>query len=83
MLKRFKEKYGDNLPDDVRLSFKAKSLKLMPLLDILTFNGRTIVLFISVLLNVVWVYLFWEIVVLAAVKIIAQRKHEKICKSFE
>ncbi|HRZ97942.1 MAG TPA: CDP-alcohol phosphatidyltransferase family protein [Paludibacter sp.] len=83
MLKRFKEKYGDNLPDDVRLSFKAKSLKLMPLLDILTFNGRTIVLFISVLFNVVWVYLFWEIVVLAAVKIIAQRKHEKICKSFE
>ena len=83
MLERFKNKYGDNLPDDVRLSFRNESLKLMPILNILTFNGRTIVMFVSVLFNVVWVYLLWEIVVLALVKIIAQRKHEKLCKSFE
>lgn len=83
MLKRLKDKYGENLPDDVRVAFRKKSVQLMPLLNVLTFNGRTIVLFAAVLLNVVWVYFIWEIVVLSAIKIIALKKHENFCKTFE
>ncbi len=83
MLKRLKEKYGDDLPDEIRIAFRAKSVKLMPLLDLLSFNGRTILLFATVLLNVVWVYFIWEIVVLTIVKKIAIKKHEDFCKTFE
>ena len=71
MLKRLKDKYGDDIPDELRISFRTKSVKLMPLLDFLTFNARTIVLFATVLLNVVWLYFIWEIVVLTFIKIIS------------
>ncbi len=83
MLKRLKDKYGDDIPDDVRIAFRAKSVKLMPLLDFLSFNGRTLFLFGAVLLNIVWVYFIWEIVVLAIIKRIAIKKHEDLCKTFE
>ncbi len=83
MLKRLKEKYGNDLPDDVRIAFRAKSVKLMPLLDLLSFNARTVFLFGTVLLNVVWVYFIWEIVVLTVIKRIAIKKHENFCKTFE
>ncbi len=83
MLKRLKDKYSDDLPDEVRIAFRAKSVKLMPLLDFLSFNGRTMFLFGTVLLNVVWVYFIWEIVVLTIIKKVALKKHENFCKAFE
>lgn len=83
MLVRIKEKHGNNLPDDLREDFRKKSLSLMPMLNINTFNGRSIILFISVLFNVLWLYFVWEIIVLNITKEIIKARHEKHCKNFE
>ncbi|MFV0392590.1 MAG: CDP-alcohol phosphatidyltransferase family protein [Paludibacteraceae bacterium] len=82
MLARLKDKFGDELPEDVRIGFRAKSGRLMPLLNFNTFNGRSIILFISVIFNVLWLYFVWEIVVLNIVKFVVINRHEHTCKNF-
>jgi len=73
--------YGDDFPQDFRLNFRKKSSRLMKqCIDFLTFNGRTIVLFIVVLSGYVWLYFVYEIIVLNCILFIAIRKHEKICQ---
>ena len=54
----------------------------MRYIDLLTFNGRTIVMFIVVLTGEVWAYFLYEIIVLNVVLAISIRKHEKMCLSF-
>ena len=54
----------------------------MRYIDLLTFNGRTIVMFIVVLTGEVWAYFLYEIIVLNVVLVISIRKHEKMCLSF-
>lgn len=80
MMTRLKEKYGEYMPDDVREEFRQKSLKIMPRLNINTFNGRSIILFFSVLSGFIWFYFVWEIIVLSINRVIIIRKHESICK---
>ena len=54
----------------------------MRYIDLLTFNGRTIVMFIVVLVGEVWVYFLYEIIVLNIVLLLAMRKHEQMCATF-
>ncbi|MDR1115454.1 MAG: CDP-alcohol phosphatidyltransferase family protein [Tannerella sp.] len=84
MMRRFRSKYGDDLPDEIRTGFRRQSERLMKrVIDFMTFNGRTIVLFAIVLTGTpVWVYFLYEAVVLNAVLAISIYKHEKICASF-
>lgn len=80
MLRRLKETYGEDIPEDIRLKFRRESSRLMKkYIDLLTFNGRTIVMFIIVLTGQVWAYFVYEIVVLNIVLIVSIRKHEKMC----
>lgn len=83
MMKRLDGKYGKDVPDDIRNDFRKKSLKIMPLLNINTFNGRSVILFISVLFNIIWLYFIWEIVVLNITRRILRKRHENYCKTFE
>ncbi len=83
MMKQFKAKYDDDIPEDVRNSLRSSSLKLMPLVNLLTFTSRANVLFISVLLNVVWFYFVWEIVVLGILNYFVKVKYERLFKSFQ
>lgn len=83
MLVRLKNKYGNDIPEEVRNLFRAKSLRIMPLLNMNTFNGRSIILFISVLFNIIWLYFVWEIIVLNVVRMIIRNRHENICKNVE
>ncbi len=83
MLARIDNKYGNDIPDDVRAAFRAKSIKLMPLIDMNTFNGRSFILFISVIFNIIWLYFIWEIVVLNIIRMIIRNRHENICKNIE
>ncbi len=80
LLAKLHNKYNGNIPDDKREELRSGSIKLMPLLDINTFNGRSMILFISVLFNIVWLYFLWEIVVLNIVRVIIKSRHEKFCK---
>lgn len=82
MMARLESRYGNNLPDEVRREFRLKSLKLMPLMNINTFNGRSIVLFIAMLFNIVWLYPLWEIVVMNINRHIIKNRHEHYCKHF-
>jgi hypothetical protein len=82
MLRDLHVKYGDDIPEDIRIRFRKQSRQLMKLIDLLTFNGRTIVMFIVVLMGQVWIYFLYEIIVLNIVLFIAVKKHEKICATF-
>ena len=79
-LKKINSVYGENIPEHIRNAFCHKSKHLMKsVIDLMTFNGRTIVLFLAVLTRYIWIYFFFEIIVLNIVLLIAIRKHEKIC----
>ncbi len=82
LLQLLRKNYGRDIPENIRVAFRKKSKRLMPMIDLLTFNGRSIVLFISVIANILWLYLFYEIVVLNIVRYTIIHKHENICKSF-
>lgn len=82
LLRSLNRKYGEDIPEDVRLELRKGSRNLMPLIDLMTFNGRTIVMFIIVLIGQVWIYFVYEIIVLNIVLMIVMRKHEKMCASF-
>ncbi|MDR1161296.1 MAG: CDP-alcohol phosphatidyltransferase family protein [Tannerellaceae bacterium] len=82
MLTNLHRTYGDDIPEPIRTTFRVKSRGLMPLIDLMTFNGRTIILFMIILSGNVWAYFLYEIIVLNLILLIATRKHEKICATF-
>ena len=82
MLKNLQAVYGHHIPETIRINFRRQSITLMKRwIDLMTFNGRTLVLFIAVLSGFVWVYFVYEIVVLNAILVISVYKHEQICAS--
>lgn len=82
MLQSLHNRYGDDIPENKRIAFRKQSRQLMRYIDLLTFNGRTIVMFIVVLIGEVWIYFLYEIIVLNIVLLLAMHKHEKMCASF-
>lgn len=82
MLHNIHAKYGDDIPQDVRVSFRKQSCRLMRYIDLLTFNGRSLVMFAIVLTGQVWAYYLFEIVVLNTVLLFVLKKHEKMCASY-
>ncbi len=82
MMKILNEKYGGEAPEWFRKSFREKSLPLMKFTNLLSFNLRAIVLFISVLAGYPWIYFIFEITVMNAMLIYMVNRHEKICRNF-
>ncbi len=77
------EKYPDGqIPAAYREKFRAASRPLMKYTNILTFNWRSIVLFITVLAGQPWLYFVFELTVLNILLIYMVRRHEAICRSF-
>lgn len=70
------------IPRSFREDFREKSLPLMKYTNILSFNWRTIVLFISLFLCMPWIYFAFEITVLNALLIYMVMRHESICRHF-
>lgn len=83
LLGQLRSKYNGDIPADLREELRSGSSQLMPLMDLLTFNGRSIILFISILFNIVWLYFLWEIVVLNVVRFSLRRKHESFSKKMK
>ncbi|WP_278478978.1 CDP-alcohol phosphatidyltransferase family protein [Tannerella forsythia] len=85
MLRTLHARYGDDIPEPLRLRFRKQSRRLMKrYIDWMTFNGRTVVLFAVMLLSLrwsglVWIYFAFEIVVLNSILYVSVRKHERIC----
>jgi hypothetical protein len=63
----------------IREELLRSSRPLMPYTNILTFNTRAIVLYISALLGVVWVYPVFEIVVMTGLYLYMHKTHETMC----
>jgi phosphatidylglycerophosphate synthase len=75
-------KYGTEIPASLRNEFRKGSLPLMKYTNILTFNSRAITLFIALFINQLWIYIFFEMVVLMALFFYTKYRHETLCRRF-
>ena len=83
MLKHLKVKYRDDIPEDIRKDFRNQSKRLMKIcIDLMTFNGRILILFASVLSGYIWFYFLFEIIILNFILLLSISIHEKICAKF-
>jgi hypothetical protein len=82
MRKILNVKYEKNIPQWHREVFLKKTFPLLKYTNMLSFNLRSIVLFICVLLNFPWVYFVFEITVMNIMLIYMVWKHERICEEY-
>lgn len=79
--KELRERFnGGSIPQQFRDDFRLLSLPLMKYTNILSFNWRVIVLFISLFLVMPWIYFVFELTVLNSLLIYMVVRHEKICR---
>ena len=79
MLDRLQETYGDDIPLELREAFRRGSRPLMPACQMLTFDLRIGVLYLSALINLPWLYFLFEATVLQAIFFWMRRRHERLC----
>jgi hypothetical protein len=63
-----------------RNTFRMKSLPLMKYTNILSFNWRSIALFVAILARMPWLYFAFELVVLNILLVYMVCRHERFCK---
>lgn len=80
--KALKAKFGEEIPQKFRDDFRVKSKPLMKYTNMLSFNTRVIALFISLFLQMPWLYFAFELTVLNIMLIYMVCRHESICKKF-
>ena len=74
-----KEKGMKELPEDLRLNFRQESRKLMFPCQVMTFDERAGVLFVSMLVGLPWLYPVVECTLIEALRYWTIRKHERLC----
>jgi len=80
MLDLLQERYGQDIPEDIRQMFVNRSRPMMPACQMLTFDLRIGVLYLTALLNCVWAYFLFEAIVLQIVFFRLRRRHERLCE---
>lgn len=77
-----RDNYGtvDAMPQTLRDEFIMGSRPLMRYTNILTFNWRAIVIYVTVLTGIPWLYPLLEITVGEAIYIYMHREHELLCR---
>lgn len=75
------ETHPDGYTQDTMDTFREKSLRLMPALDAMTFNARSVVMLVTLLLNIPWLYFAVEILVMNPLLYITIYRHEQMCKT--
>ena len=79
--RELKKQFGDEMaPQQFRDDFRKLSLPLMKYTNMLTFNTRTIAMFISVIIRIPWLYFAFELIVLNTMLIYMICRHERFCK---
>ena len=78
-IKTVQTRYGTDIPQELRNEFRRGSLPLMKYTNILTFNSRAIMLCIAMLAGHLWLYLFYELVILMILFFYMQQRHERLC----
>ena len=82
LMNKIRTQYAGQAPDSFRVAFREKSLPLMEYTNMLSFNTRVIALFISLLIDLPWVYFLFEMTVLNAMLVYMIYTHEQFCKRF-
>lgn len=71
---------ADDMPQQLRDEFRRLSLPLMKYTNLLTFNSRAIIIYVTCLANVPYVYPLLEITVFMVMYVHMHFSHEKFCK---
>lgn len=80
--RELRRKYPDGrIPEQFRTEFRRRSLPLMKYTNILTFNWRTIGLFITLFIGRPWLYFIYELTILNALLAYMMWRHERMCKA--
>ncbi len=78
---QLRESFGTGVASEsFRAAFRKGSLPLMKYTNILSFNWRSIALFVSVLIGRPWLYFMFELVILNAILIYMISRHESLCR---
>lgn len=80
--RELKKRFGEEIPQEFRDAFRAKSLPLMKYTNMLSFNTRIIAMFISVIIEMPWLYFAFEIIVLNSMMVYMIMRHENLCREF-
>ena len=75
-----KRTYGDDIPQAFRDRFRQKSLPLMKYTNILTFNTRALVLYVSCLIDEPWIYPVFELTILLFIYLYMRYQHERFSR---
>ncbi|MDR1406702.1 MAG: CDP-alcohol phosphatidyltransferase family protein [Tannerella sp.] len=75
-------KYPAGVPEWFRHAFREKSLPLMKYTNMLSFNMRVIVLFVSLFIDAPWIYFIFELTVLNVMLAYMVVTHGRFCESF-
>ena len=82
MMQIIRTDYNDQAPEWFRTAFRAKSLPMMKYTNMLSFNTRVIALFVSLFIDMPWLYFLFEITVLNIMLVYMIMTHEHFCKEF-
>ncbi len=83
MMETINEYFPDNkIPEPLRLMYRRGSIIVMKSIDLLTFNGRSLPLFLILLTGQTWLYFLYEILFLNIILVVSRNQHEALCKYF-
>lgn len=82
LIKQIKLEYGETIPQQLSTLFRIKNRHLMKYTNILTFNTRMIILFISLLIEQPELYFYSEITIFNLLLLYMIYKQEQISKFF-
>ena len=80
MMQRIRTKHNGQAPTEFCQAFRLRSLPLMKYTNMLSFNTRVIALFVSLFIDMPWLYFVFEMTVLNSMLLYMIRTHERICK---
>lgn len=80
--RQLRQAYPDgHIPAWFREEFRRGSLPLMKYTNILTFNWRTIGLFVTLFIGQPWLYFIYELTILNGILIYMNLRHEHLCRT--
>jgi len=75
-----KSHYTEHIPQALRDDFRQHSLPLIKYVNMLSFNTRAIVLYVSCLIDMPYLYPLFEMTVLMSMYFYMRHSHERFCK---
>ena len=75
-----RDKFGGDIPEELGVEFCRRTYRLLKWTNISTFNTRAIVLYITLLVGMPWIYFIFELTVMNVIFYGMKAAHEKVCR---